>query len=122
MNPGMACIKCHNQQGEGPNYSIAGTVYPTAHEPDKCNGKVLSGPAISTAIIEIIDKNGGVHTTTVNSVGNFGTTTFIAKPYTAKVKYDGRERVMTTPQTSGDCNDCHTQSGAQNAPGRVLLP
>ena len=125
MNPGMACIKCHNQEGEGPNYSVAGTVYPTAHEPDKCNAAVESGPPINTAVIEVTDANGTVFTATANSVGNFSKTSKngnIVPPYTAKVKYDGRERVMTTPQTSGDCNDCHTQSGTQNAPGRVLLP
>jgi predicted CXXCH cytochrome family protein len=25
-------------------------------------------------------------------------------------------------QTTGDCNSCHTQSGANGAPGRILLP
>ena len=37
MNPGMACINCHSK-GEGPGFSIAGTLYPTGHEPDRCNG------------------------------------------------------------------------------------
>jgi hypothetical protein len=26
---------------------------------------------------------------------------------------------MTTPQTIGDCNGCHTQSGSNGAPGRI---
>ena len=30
MNPGMACIQCHAASDEGPRFSIAGTVYPTA--------------------------------------------------------------------------------------------
>jgi len=29
---------------------------------------------------------------------------------------------MTAPQTSGDCNGCHTQTGANGAPGRITLP
>jgi preprotein translocase subunit SecF len=38
-----------------------------------------------------------------------------------------RMRKMTTPQTSGDCNGCHTQDGASltggtPAPGRITLP
>lgn len=125
MNPGMPCIQCHTQEGEGPSYAFAGTVYATAHEPDKCNAAVESGPPISTAVIEVVDKNGTVFTATVNSVGNFYKSKKsgnIVPPYTAKVKYDGRERVMATAQTSGDCNTCHTQNGTKDAPGRVLLP
>ena len=37
MNPGRACITCHSTMN-GPSLTIAGTVYPTAHEPDLCNG------------------------------------------------------------------------------------
>ena len=43
-------------------------------------------------------------------------------PFTAKVTHQGRERAMTTTQTSGDCNGCHTQAGANGAPGRITLP
>ena len=34
----------------------------------------------------------------------------------------GIERVMVSTLTAGDCNLCHTQNGASNAPGRVTLP
>ena len=125
MNPGMACIKCHNSDDEAPHLTLGGTAYATAHEPDDCNAKVKSGPAISTAIVEITDKNGVVLSLEVNSVGNFYRKVSqgaVALPYTAKIKYDGRERVMATAQMSGDCNSCHTQAGTQDAPGRVLLP
>jgi hypothetical protein len=43
-------------------------------------------------------------------------------PYSAKVSYMGRERAMAAMQTTGDCNSCHTQGGANSAPGRILLP
>jgi hypothetical protein len=43
-------------------------------------------------------------------------------PYTAKVIVDGLERAMVTPQVSGDCNACHTEAGANGAPGRVRTP
>jgi len=46
----------------------------------------------------------------------------VAMPYTAKVKYNGLERVMVASQTTGDCNSCHTQAGTKGAPGRILLP
>ena len=40
MQPGVyACINCHKSSGgEAPQFKIAGTLYPTAHEPDQCNG------------------------------------------------------------------------------------
>ena len=37
MNPGRACITCHSTMN-GPSLTIAGTVYPSAHEPNLCNG------------------------------------------------------------------------------------
>lgn len=125
MNPGMPCVKCHNTDDEAPDLTLGGTTYATPHEPDDCNAKVKSGPAISTAVVEITDKNGVVLELAVNAVGNFYRKVSqgaVALPYTAKVKYDGRERVMGTAQMSGDCNSCHTQAGTDGAPGRVLLP
>jgi hypothetical protein len=29
---------------------------------------------------------------------------------------------MSTPQTDGDCNGCHTQDGVDKTPGRIILP
>jgi hypothetical protein len=122
MDPGQACINCHQSTGgEAPLFAIAGTVYPTAHEPDNCNG----ANGTNGAKVVIVDKNGQSLTLTPNSVGNFsyqGAQGAIATPFTAKVTYMGRERIMTTPQTSGDCNSCHTVSGAMSAPGRIMLP
>src|SRR6476661_7108614 len=33
MDPGVACIQCHARSREAPRFAIAGTVYPTGHEP-----------------------------------------------------------------------------------------
>jgi len=116
MNPGRACIACHST-GDGPDLTVAGTVYPTAHEPDLCNG--ANG---SDVVITIVGADGQSLTLAPNKVGNFNSKTRVALPYTAKVAYMGRERAMGAMQTSGDCNSCHTQSGANGAPGRILLP
>jgi len=116
MHPGQACIACH-ATNPGPDFAIAGTVYPTAHEPDNCNGSGNSG-----ASVVITDANGNTTTLTVNAAGNFSSQASIAKPYRAKVVVGNRERAMSVAQTSGDCNGCHTQSGASSAPGRILLP
>ena len=43
MHPGEACIACHTTD-HGPKFAAAGTVFPTSHEPDDCNGSNLSGP------------------------------------------------------------------------------
>jgi len=117
MAPGRACITCHSQ-GEGPRYAIAGTVYPTAHEPDNCLG--VNGS--SSVQVVITGADGATLTLPVNRSGNFAIRTHVATPYTAKVVSNGKERVMATPQTNGDCNSCHTESGANNAPGRVMTP
>lgn len=118
MNPGMACISCHTSEGEGPSFSIAGTVYPTGHEPDRCNSTVGS----AGARIVIIGADGQELTLTPNAVGNFSARNAVKLPYQAKVTYQGRERLMLAAQTSGDCNACHTQNGTMKAPGRITVP
>jgi len=110
MRPGDVCQSCHG-------FKIAGTVYETEHEPLFCDGVNVVG-----ANVVITDANGMVTTLTVNNVGNFNTNTTIALPFRAKVTYDGGERDMLTPQTTGACNSCHTADGTNAAPGRVMLP
>lgn len=121
MEPGLACIGCHaTTGGEAPTFTIAGTLYPTGHEPDNCNG--ASGQSTGAKIV-VTGNNGSSLTLTPNSVGNFFTTTSLPPPYKAKVvSASGSERVMSGTASSGDCNSCHTQNGAQNAPGRITLP
>jgi hypothetical protein len=127
MHPGRACVACHSgssdgeDEGEGPQFWLAGTVYPTAHEPDECNGVNGSGDAK----LVIVDAEGQTLTLGVNSVGNFyyeKEAGKLALPYMAKVLYEGRERVMATPQRNGDCNSCHTEEGDNQAPARIMLP
>ncbi len=118
MQPGGACNSCHSKQSgeQPPIFSIAGTVYPTAHEYDKCDG-------VSGIQVVIMDANGNTQLTlTTNSVGNFTSQATISKPYRAKVVANGKTREMTATQTSGDCNSCHTEQGANGAPGRIMAP
>jgi hypothetical protein len=115
MRPGEACQACHQKQG-GPSYSIAGTVYPTAHEPKDCNGS----PGGMSVVVT--DKNNKVVTVAVNSVGNFGSNAAIAAPFYVKVTAGNKVRPMIGALTAGDCNSCHTETGANGAPGRVMAP
>jgi hypothetical protein len=115
MNPGEACISCHSQ-GEGPAFGAAGTVFVELHEGNDCYG----APEVT---VEITDANGAVQRLATNEAGNFFTRASIAMPFSARI-YDssGAERRMVTPGTVGDCNSCHTQAGANAAPGRILAP
>jgi hypothetical protein len=129
MDPGMACRSCHLSRAAGKAYFFMGTVYPSAHEKDLCEAKPTS-----KLQVEIIDANdAGVLTMPVySSSGNFyypnrnaiGTNgKNIALPYRARVfRADGGSAEMRTPQTNGDCNACHTVSGLNSAPGRIVWP
>ena len=119
MFPGNACISCH-QTNYGPLFTIAGTVYPSAHETDSCNGSVGTGVSVI-----ITDSNNRTVTLAPNATGNFYSYSAITPPYTVKLSYQGRERDMTgliTAPTNGDCNSCHTMDGSNGAPGRIMLP
>jgi hypothetical protein len=115
MHPGKTCIACHSAM-QGPSYVLAGTVYPTTHEPNDCNG--ASAPNLS---VLIIDATGKTHTMPVNAAGNFMRVTSIPMPYRAMVVNGAKVREMKTPQTDGDCNGCHSEQG-NHAPGRVMSP
>jgi mono/diheme cytochrome c family protein len=117
MHPGTACNACHQQQG-GPNLRIAGTLYPTLHEPNDCNG---SAPPPALTVV-ITDKNGRVTRIPVNAAGNFSTRTRVTPPYKAAVTDGTKTRAMVGSVTAGDCNSCHTDPGANGAPGRVMAP
>ena len=114
MAPGRSCLGCHALSG-GPSLTLAGTVYPSLHEPDDCAG------AGSNVSVVIVDATGKSHPVPVNAAGNFLRVTGLPMPYTARVVSGTKVREMTTPQTSGDCNGCHTQDGA-HAPGRITAP
>jgi hypothetical protein len=114
MRPGGACISCH-ASGEGPHFTIAGTVMGTSAEATGCNGA-------SGAQVEITDASGQVLTLGTNAVGNFYSSSPVSFPITARVLAGGKVLAMASPQSSGDCNSCHTAAGANGAPGRVLTP
>jgi hypothetical protein len=121
MHPGRACNACHQVSG-GPNLRFAGTVFPAAHDVDDCNGK---GPP-PTITISVTDARDRVFTMTANQVGNFFYEQGMGQPPRAPFRVvlsDGtKTRAMSGSVTSGDCNSCHTVSGANGAPGRILAP
>lgn len=132
MTPGRACLSCHSRgqsmmdddddddedelDDSAPVYTAAGTIYPTLHEPDDCNG--IKGSGVT---VVITGADGVKQTLEVNGVGNFHTKKKIALPYTASVVRGTKSRTMKTPQEDGDCNRCHSAKGL-DAPGRILGP
>jgi hypothetical protein len=114
MHPGLDCIGCHSA-GEGPRFVIAGTVHGSFNEPDDCTG--VPGVAVT-----ITDVNGQTVSMTTNSAGNFYSPASLTMPITARLQFDGRERTMVTQQSTGACASCHTETGTNNAPGRILAP
>jgi hypothetical protein len=101
-------------------------VFPTGHAPNDCVPTAAQAANLTQAQVIITDANGQQVSIPVNSAGNFmrsaAATPALAFPIHAKVVYMSKERAMVSAQTSGDCNSCHTQAGAQGAPGRIALP
>lgn len=119
MNPGQDCIACHTSEGEGPRFSIAGTVMGASNDDDNCNG--LSG-----ARVQITGSDGQMIELTTNAAGNFFARegqASIALPYKAVViGPTGKTNAMSAAQSTGSCNSCHTAAGANGAPGRITVP
>ncbi len=114
MNPGQDCIACHNS-GEGPNFTLAGTVMGAYDDPDDCNG-------IEDVRVRVTDADGVETVLTSNGAGNFYTDEDIAMPYTIVLERDGETLEMNGAQSDGACGSCHTAEGASSAPGRVVAP
>jgi mono/diheme cytochrome c family protein len=115
MRPGGNCITCHEDEGEGPRYTIAGTVMGAYHDDERCVG-------VDGVTVEITGSDGKVISLDANSVGNFFYTGSVATPYTAKVKSSAGEKAMTAAQSDTNCASCHTAEGASAAPGRIIAP
>lgn len=120
MRPGHACNACHDQMNEGPIFEVAGTIYPTGHEPDDCNG-------VASITVQVTDVNAQVVEVKSNAAGNFLLTASNAPPgfsppYQIKVISAVGERAMSMLAPHGDCNVCHTQDGDENALGRIVAP
>lgn len=114
MNPGLACIDCH-ANNDGPQFTFAGTAFAKRAEGDTCFGEPEAKIIVTGADNKSIELG-------TNEAGNFYTSLQVALPYRAMIVVGDKQEVMATPQTSGDCNSCHTETGANGAPGRISLP
>jgi len=115
MHPGGDCIGCHAQRGEGPHYSVAGTVHLEIDEPIDCLG-------IPGVTVSVTDANANTIDLVTNSSGNFFTRQSLTMPVQIRLSYEGRERLMGLQPPVGACATCHTESGLNAAPGRIIAP
>jgi hypothetical protein len=124
MHPGAACNACHSVNG-GPNLRVAGTVYPTLHEPVDCIGSAPP-PQITVTVTDSRRPIPRTLTMQVNASGNFSTNALplqrLTLPLKASISDGVKTRAMQGSVNSGDCNSCHTQNGANGAPGRIMAP
>jgi hypothetical protein len=115
MRPGGNCISCHQEEGEGPRYTVAGTVMGDYLDDDDCEG-------IDGVVVELTGADGNVISLDTNEVGNFFYEGELAKPYTARVLDGDTELVMEAAQNDGNCMNCHSSLGAAGSPGRIVSP
>jgi hypothetical protein len=124
MNPGLACRACHVREDPDLRFYFSGTVFPSLHERDLCDAR-----SSSAAEVQILDGAGTVRVRMPVSLrsGNFRselltTTPTFSKPWKVKVVSGARSTQMQGELTDGDCNGCHTEQGANGAPGRIAMP
>jgi hypothetical protein len=119
MTPGRPCIECHTMTPRSPQYTVAGTIFPGRRDADDCNG--IDGLGVAVAFLR--DDGSEIRARVqVNGVGNFFLTAPMPAQYRVKVIAQGKESVMLTPVTNGDCNLCHTAAGELGASGRLMKP
>ena len=117
MHPGKNCISCHSQ-GEGPRYLVAGTVFRRINEADDCYG-------VPGVTVILTDAKGKIIRLATNRAGNFTLRergNAISFPIHAALQLEGKERKMLGPKRIANCAACHTSSGANGAPGRIMAP
>lgn len=114
MNPGEDCIACH-ASGEGPSFTLAGTVMRAFADPDDCNG-------VAGVTVRVTDADGKLTELTTNEAGNFYLSDDLAMPYTIELERGGMTSAMAAEQADGACGSCHTAQGEAGAPGRIVAP
>jgi hypothetical protein len=130
MFPGIACLTCHAVgmlKADAPALAFGGSAYPSAHEPDNCNGTAVP----MGAVVQVVDAKGKMFETAIDPVGNFSMRVNAATPITfpidVKIVAGTTERIMGEKAPNGDCNGCHTVNGTSvdggnKPPGRIMLP
>ncbi|EDP73725.1 probable S-layer related protein (Precursor) [Hydrogenivirga sp. 128-5-R1-1] len=129
---GVSCAQCHDASKIGQNYNgealehafkIGGTIFNDLQAPDKNTNKAAAYYWVKLSL-----ENGNVFKSMVGrGTGNFWSNANIPDGVKFKVEVldkDGNvvnsTNGYTHDNTRLDCNSCHTSSGANGAPGRIV--
>ncbi len=110
-NPGQPCLTCHGPGGEGPRFTLGGTIFSTAQ----------GGVAVAGATVVVVDANNVTTRLISASNGNFYSNATLALPLRVSASKCPETKPMIGAIASaqdGDCNSCH-QPGTS---GRIYLP
>lgn len=110
-NPGQPCLTCHGPGGEGPRFTIGGTIFSTAQ----------GGVAVAGATVVVVDASNVTTRLVSASNGNFYSNANLTLPLRVSASKCPDTKPMIGAIASaqdGDCNGCH-QAGTS---GRIHLP
>lgn len=100
-NPGQACLNaaCHRAGGDGPTFTVAGTLYDLAR----------GGTPVAGGSIVVVDGNGQRIELASAANGNFWTSAQLATPLLLKASQCPLDNPMISLSQDGDCNrgGCH---------------
>ena len=106
-NAGQPCLACHGN-GEGPDFSLAGTVY----------GSLGGGAPVVGATIHVTDADGVEYIAVSARNGNFWLREAITFPVQVRASACPSTQPMIAPSATGNCN----AGGCHDADFRIYLP
>lgn len=113
--PGQPCLLCHDDAGNAPPFSVAGTVYIEAD----------SLRPIEDVTVSLIDALGGTFSATTNCAGNFFVRPreySLEGPIWINMQREQVFREMDTPvYRDGSCAGCHGDPIGPASAGHVFL-
>lgn len=112
---GQPCLLCHDEAGNAPPFSVAGTVYIDA----------ASLKPIEDVTVNLIDPLGGTFSSVTNCAGNFFVRPreySLQGPIWVNMQREGVFREMDTPvYRDGSCAGCHGDPIGPASAGHVFL-
>jgi hypothetical protein len=113
--PGQPCVLCHDDAGNAPPFSVAGTVYIDANSLQPIEGVTVT----------LIDALGNRFSSTTNCAGNFFVRPgeySLEGPIWVNMQRGDVFREMDTPvYRDGSCAGCHGDPAGPASPGHVFL-
>ncbi len=115
--PGQPCTTCHDGKlGSPPEFSVAGTIYRNATDPEPARG----------ATVMLTAADGATYQATTNGAGNFYVTPqqfTPSYPMKASVAFGGvTVKMFSEIGRAGACGDCHSAPARSTSAGHIFVP